>query len=111
MQPPRMCLIHSRHGTVEEVLKEMLADRHLHRVVLRFEKDAAYDTIIQKCRLGLVEERDLGGRVEVTLMADSLTVLGKWLIDLNADVEIVTPPALKNILADYAAAIAKRYLS
>lgn len=98
------------YGSIEEILKEMLVDMHLHKVTVRFDKNTPYDIIKNKCFYGFVAEKELESKVEMTLLVDSLPVFGKWLLDYGTSVEIIDSPQLKAVMRQYAKAIAEQYL-
>ena len=99
-----------KHGTLAKIFSDFLASVHLHQVVLRVAKNAAYDHIKNKCYFGIVAEKDLGTAVEMRLLTDSLPVLGKWLIVYGKDVAIIRPAELKIVMQQYAREIAAQYL-
>lgn len=99
------------HPPIQTLLMKMLDYKKRHQVTLRFNKNVSYEIIKNKCILGFVEEKDLGSKIEMILLVDSLQVLGKWLLDYATDVEIISPVELKQIMQQYAAAIAKQYLN
>lgn len=99
-----------RHPSVQTLLPKMLENQKLQQVKLIFNKKSSYETIKNKCIWGFIEEKDMGGKIEILLLVDSLPVLGKWLLDYADDVEIIYPAELKTIMQQYAEVIAKRFL-
>ena len=88
----------------------MYESKKLQRVTVRLRKDSNYEIIKKKCILGLTREKDLGDRMEIMLLTDSLPVLGKWLLNYGQDVEILSPIELKTIMRQYATEIAQQYI-
>ena len=98
------------HPPLETVIKKMLGAKNLCNVTVRLKKDSNYEIIRNKCIWGLVGEKDLGGRMEIMLLTDSLPVLGRWLLHYGREVEILSPVELQEIMRQYAAEIAGQYL-
>jgi len=98
------------HASIEEILKKMYESKDLSNVTVSLRKDSNYEIIKKKCALGFVAEKDLGDRVEVMLLTDSLSVLGKWLLYYGHDVKILYPAEMQRIMREYASEIAKQYL-
>ena len=65
------------HPSIEEIIKKMYESKNLSNVTVSLRKDSNYEIIKNKCALGFVAEKDLGDRVEIMLLTDSLQVLGK----------------------------------
>ena len=86
------------HPSVETIIREMYKSKDLIEVAIRFTKGKSYATFKQKCELGFQKEKDLGDRVEVVLLADSLSILAKWLSDCTNTIEILYPIELKTIV-------------
>lgn len=98
------------HLPIEEIIKKMYESKNLSNVTVSLRKDSNYEIIKNKCALGFVAEKDLGDRVEVMLLTDSLSVLGKWLLYYGHDVKILYPAEMKIIMREYASEIARQYL-
>lgn len=99
-----------KHGTLEKVFSKIFSSIQLQEVIFRIAKSASCNLIKDKCHYGLVTEKDLGSKVEITLLVDSLRVLGKWLINYGQDVEIISPDELKTVMKQYAGEIRDQYL-
>lgn len=99
-----------KHGTLEKIFSKFLTSVHLQEVIIRITKNAPYNLIKSKCYYGFITEKDLGNKVEITLLVDSLQVFGKWLIEYGKDVEIISPDELKIVMRQFAGEIAKQYL-
>lgn len=94
-------VFHKKHPPVQALLMKMLENKNLQQVTIRFRKSASYEIIKNKCILGFMEERDLGDKIEMIILVDSLPVLGKWLLQYAGDVEIISPVELKQIIKQY----------
>lgn len=99
-----------KHPPVELIIKEMFESKDLCNVTVRLKKDNSYEIIKSKCILGFLVEKDLGDRMELMLLTDSLPILGKWLLNYGQSVEIIDPVELKNLMRQYATEIADQYL-
>ena len=99
------------HGTLEQILKQMLSYKQLHEVILRVEKGEICDSIKSRYSLGLLKETDLESKIEITLQADSLEILGKQLIEYKSGIEIVDPDELKCIIRKHLAQIKEHCLN
>jgi predicted DNA-binding transcriptional regulator YafY len=98
------------HPPIEIIIRKMYESKNLCKVAIRLKKDSNYEILKKKCELGFLTEKDLGYRVEITLLADSLPILGRWLFNYGSDVEILYPIELKTIIKQHAKEIAQQYL-
>ena len=93
---------HKHQDSMEQIFKQMLSGKTLHKVVLRMIKGGTYHSLKKKYLLGYLEETDLGESMELSLQTDSLEVLGKQLIEYMSssftDIEIIEPEELKTII-------------
>jgi predicted DNA-binding transcriptional regulator YafY len=103
--------IKKTHGALEQILQKMFSYKGLHRVILRVEKGELYNSIKSRYYLGFREEVDLGSKMEMTLLTDSLEILGKQLMEYQTGIEIVSPDELKIIIRKRFAQITKKYLN
>lgn len=88
----------SHTDSVDQILKQMLSYKKLHKVILRIEKGKTYNSIKNRYFPGFLEETDLGSKIEIKFQTDSLEILGKQLIEYETDIEIVEPGELKCII-------------
>ena len=96
------------NGTLEQILQQMLSYQQLQRVTLRVEKGEIYNAIKNRYFIGILEEVDLGSKIEITLQADSLEILAKQLIEYQSGIEIVEPDELKYSIRKHLAQITER---
>lgn len=87
-----------RHPAVHTILRRLFADKNLYTAVIRFRRDSAYDIIKKKCFFGFVSQTEQDGRVEMTLLVDSLDILSEWLRLYTPDAEVLAPPELGQLL-------------
>ncbi|MGE5613445.1 MAG: helix-turn-helix transcriptional regulator [Bacillota bacterium] len=98
------------HPPIEEIINKMYSSKNLCSVTVRLRKDSNYEIIKNKCALGFAAEKEMGEKVEIVLLTDSLQILGKWLIYYGNDVEILSPEDMKTVMREYAMEIARQYL-
>ena len=98
------------HPPIETIIREMFELKNPCKAAIRLKKDINYDVFKKKYKLGILEEKDLGDKVEITLLIDSLPLLGEWLFHFGKDVEVLYPAELEKILKQYAKEIAQQYL-
>ncbi|MHB1044009.1 MAG: helix-turn-helix transcriptional regulator [Eubacteriales bacterium] len=98
-----------RHDdSVEQILKQMLSYKQLHKVILKVEKGETYNSLKNRYSLGFIEETDLGNEMEMTLQTDSLDILGKQLMEYISGIEIIEPEELRCIIHEYLTQIIER---
>jgi predicted DNA-binding transcriptional regulator YafY len=99
-----------KHGTSEKIFSELFPTVDLQKVILRITKSASVNLLKSKCRYGLIAEKEMENKVEMTFLVDSLPILGRWLLEYGDDVEIDHPDELKFIMQQYVRELAKQYL-
>jgi predicted DNA-binding transcriptional regulator YafY len=75
---------------------------------VRFTREAA-ERARSECFAGLVEERLVGGRVEMAFLTFSLEWLGRWVLSFGDEAEAVTPKRLRELVKAEAEAVARLY--
>jgi predicted DNA-binding transcriptional regulator YafY len=103
--------IKKTHGALEQILQKMFSYKQLHRVILRVEKGVLYNSIKSRYYPGLREEVDMGSKMEITLLTDSLEILGEQLMEYKTGIEIIGPEELKLIIRKHFAQITNNYLN
>ena len=98
------------HPSIDEVMKKMLNSKPLRLVKLRLQNDPAGEQLKNKLKPGLIKEEVIENKIEISIMTDSLPVLGKWLVQSPGKVEIIQPAKLKKIVHQYALEAAQFYL-
>lgn len=89
--------VQESHPPLETILRKMFQSKGLCKTLITLKKEN-YGIIRERCAFGVVEERDLGDRMELLLMVDSLPVLGRWLFRYGRDVDVLYPQELRAIL-------------
>ncbi len=82
--------------------------KELHEVVMSVEKSAMQFIGEQKYYSGFVSERVVGDRVEMTFLTASLRGFAHWYMMLGGSADIISPAALKGIVAGFAREILKK---
>jgi predicted DNA-binding transcriptional regulator YafY len=75
---------------------------------IRFTAKAA-ERARSECFAGLVEERLVGGRVEMDLLTFSLDWLGRWVLSFGDEAEAVAPEHLRELVRSKAEVVAQLY--
>ena len=86
------------HPSVETILKEILSSKPTQPASLLFKMDNRYMNIRDRLAPGIINEEIAGDKIKISLVTDSLPVLGKWLLESACEVEVLHPPELKTIL-------------
>jgi predicted DNA-binding transcriptional regulator YafY len=75
---------------------------------VRFTRAAA-ERARSECFAGLVEERLVGGQVEMDFLTFSLEWLGRWVLSFGNEAEAVAPARLRELVKAEAEAVARFY--
>ena len=109
LQPTELNFTHT-HPSIDEILKSMLKSKASHCVILRFPNALAWETFRNHLLPGCILNIDNSEAcVEVTLLVDSLPVMGKWLVESACRYEVVQPDELKAAARQYALEKADSY--
>ncbi len=79
-----------------------------HEIQVKF-KPCVARWVRERHRFGLVEEKVCADGVLMTFLAPALEAMGDWLLSFGAEVEIISPPALKLLLWEKSQTLAKHY--
>jgi predicted DNA-binding transcriptional regulator YafY len=60
---------------------------------------------------GFVSEEDLGDRVRITFLVDSMNTLGRWLLSYGRGVEVQQPEKLREVMAALVEELSEHYLA
>jgi predicted DNA-binding transcriptional regulator YafY len=82
------------HPSMKVIVKRMVLQEEVHPAVVLFEKRVARFIGEMKYYHGFVEEREVGGRIEMDFLTNSYDWLARWLLTLLDGVEVVHPKAL-----------------
>jgi predicted DNA-binding transcriptional regulator YafY len=109
LQPTDLNFTHT-HPPIDEILRTMLESKAGHCVILRFPDKLAWEAFRNHLLPGcILKTENNEARVEVTLLVDSLQVIGKWLVESGCEYEIEQPDELKAAARQYALEMADAY--
>ncbi|HEY4788394.1 MAG TPA: YafY family protein [Bacteroidales bacterium] len=86
-----------RSLTLRQYFFEMSQTAELHEIVIRFEKLTAIQLQSVKYFYGFVDEIETDQYTEMTFFSNDFTYFARWLLMFADVVEIVSPPALKEM--------------
>ena len=99
----------SRHGSLPELISRMFHESEVQPACVRFHKDAMPYVGDQKYYFGFVGEKKCGRMVEMHFLTASYDYLSRWLLGYVEAVEVVSPKALKDVLAAHARRLYAHY--
>ena len=109
LQPTDLEFTHT-HPPIDEILRTMLESKAGHCVILCFPDEFAWEAFRNHLLPGcIIKTENNETCVEVTLLVDSLPVMGKWLVESGGEYEIVQPDELKAAARQYALEMADAY--
>jgi predicted DNA-binding transcriptional regulator YafY len=91
----------SRHDTLPDLISRMVHETDVKPACVRFTRKAVAFMGDQKYYFGLVEEKDVDGRVEMHFLTGSYEYMARWLLGYMEDAEVVSPNGLIEILEEY----------
>jgi predicted DNA-binding transcriptional regulator YafY len=91
----------SRHGDLPALISRMVHDTEVKPACVRFTRKAVGFMGDQKYYFGLVEEKDVGDRVEMHFLTGSYEYMARWLLGYMEDAEVMSPDGLREILVRY----------
>jgi predicted DNA-binding transcriptional regulator YafY len=81
---------------LHEFLQGLYQSNNLEPVIIRFDKSIVSFVEKPKYYYGYVEEKDLGGQVEMYFMIDSMDYMARWIIMHGSKADIISPQKLKD---------------
>jgi predicted DNA-binding transcriptional regulator YafY len=99
----------SRHGDLSALISRMVHETDVKPACVRFTRKAAAFIGDQKYYFGLVEEKDMGNRLEMHFLTGSYTYMARWLLGYMEEAEVVSPDALQEILVTYSERLYAHY--
>jgi predicted DNA-binding transcriptional regulator YafY len=101
---------HRSHYTLQEYFTSMTKEHgEMTKSVVIFESTAARWTKSSRYYYGYVSEEDLGDRCRMTFLIGNLRWFCKWLMMYGKEVEIESPPALKDTMEELIEELALHY--
>lgn len=92
----------AKHPLLSEYLETVSKERELDKTIVQFRKKTAQYIQSQRFMFGYSQEEDKGEWVEMTFLGDSTYGLSRWLISYGKDVQVISPPSLKERLKELA---------
>ncbi len=96
------------HPSLKSYLQEVAAEKELHTVIMRVNKEVVKHLNEQKFYNGFVSEREAGDKIEMTFLTSSLEGFARWFMMFGDQAEILTPIPLKERIKELACAISKK---
>lgn len=94
-----------RHPDHLEFLTQTLSGTDAKEVIIRFKKEISRFIGDQKYFHGFIEESDEGDEVEMRFYIPSYDFFARWLLAFGPNVRIVSPQALKDMVANLASEV------
>jgi len=98
------------HDSLDEILNEMHKDEKIYSVTLGFEKEVTRFLGDSKYYQGYISETHVGDKVLMEFLTPSLYSIGRWLIGLTGQAEIINPVELQSLVQKMSEKIANAYI-
>jgi predicted DNA-binding transcriptional regulator YafY len=99
----------SRHDDLPRLISKIVYESDVVPARVRFDRRVIQFVGEQKYYFGFVDEKIVGGQVEMNFLTSSYDYMSHWLLGYVDAVEVVSPPSLKQTLADYAERLYRHY--
>ncbi len=99
----------SRRSDLSGLIEKMVHASEVKSACVRFDKSIMPYVGSQKYYFGLVEEKDTGSQVEMHFLTASYDHMAHWLLSYVDTVEVISPEALKQLMAEHAARLFTHY--
>ncbi len=100
---------HTRHPNYMDFLNEAIAGTDAREATVRFTEAASRFTGEQKYYQGFVSQEAHGDYVDMKFVTPSYHMLASWLMSYLQHVEVIGPPELKELAAQYARELAEHH--
>lgn len=100
--------ISKTHPSLQTFIKEMSAEREVHRIVVEVEAEVVKYLGEQKYYNGFLNQETVGEYVRMTFLAGSLTGFARWFMLFGDHARIVEPVQLNEMVAEVAENILKK---
>ncbi len=97
--------------SIRDYFNNIISDNEVFLVKLLFNKAILPEISQAKFYFGFIEEKDLGDRIEMSFLSNSEDYIGKWIMTLVDNVEIIEPESLKQYVKGLVKRIHKKYLT
>lgn len=97
------------HPPLKDYLHQLSNNKNkLITSILRFDKGSIGLTGDQKYYCGYVSEEEIDGKIDVTFINDSIEGIARWYMMIADQVEIISPPELKQRVVELAQRVLKK---
>jgi predicted DNA-binding transcriptional regulator YafY len=96
------------HPALKSFLSKMSKEKELHTVIILVEKDIMRYFGDQKFYNGFVSQKEVGDKIEMTFLTESLIGFAKFYLLFGEQAEIITPTKLASIIRDNIDKLAKK---
>ncbi len=97
--------------SIRDYFNNIISDNEVFLVKLLFNKAILPEISQAKFYFGFIEEKDLGDRIEMSFLSNSEDYIGKWIMTLVDNVEIIEPESLKQYVKGLVKRLHKKYLT
>ena len=98
------------HLSLQEYVQSVMRNHgDVHEAIVLLDKRTARFIGERKYQHGFVTETDQGDKVRMTFLTSFLPSLGRWLVTYGTGVEIVSPPALTEVVQAHIADLVEHY--
>jgi predicted DNA-binding transcriptional regulator YafY len=98
------------HDSLENLFKEMAKQEDLERMVVQFSKAVENEVLNQRYYFGFVEEKKISMWNEMTFLFYSMEAFSHWLLSFGREIQVISPPALKERMVQHARVLSEYYL-
>ncbi len=95
--------------SLRDYFKNITSNNEVFLVKLLFKKSILTEINQTKFYFGFIEEKDLGEQIEMSFLSNSENYIGKWIITLLDNVEIIEPESLKTFVLKLVQKLQKKY--
>lgn len=99
-----------KHPTLDQYIQKIMDETELVQATIKVDKAAARYIQTSKYSMGLLSETELEDGIEMTFGTYSYCYFARWILMLEAEVEILRPEELKTELRALVASLSKKYL-
>ncbi len=96
------------HPTLSSFLTKVSKEKELHTIILLVEKNIVRHLGEQKFYNGFVSQKEMGDKIEMTFLTESLEGFARWYLLFGEWAEIVTPETLTGIIRKNLATLIKK---
>lgn len=95
--------------SIRDYFKSFTSNSEVFLVRLLFNKNIIPQINQAKYYFGFIEEKDINDKVEMSFLSNSEDYIGKWILTLLDDVEILEPKSLNNYIVKLVKKLQKKY--